>query len=106
MTTETVATHTPGPWHLIGRTGRGDNGAFVLAEMDEEYVRANASEDDSLMDAANERYEANAALICAAPALLAALDLALDALYDYGDSSVIRDVEAALALARGEVVRP
>ena len=68
--------HTPGPWALddsYDPTGSLQGWAYVIAEEEAMYDAANASDDDAVMDAANETHAANARLIAAAPTLLEAL---------------------------------
>ena len=93
--------HTPSPWAIDPKSigiANGPPHRYTVYEL-----RGGPDICDSV--AASREVEANARLMAAAPSLLAALEWARDALYDYGDSSVIRDVEAAIAAARGEKVR-
>ena len=59
-----MSKHTPGPWTITCVT-RDDKAGFSyqIDQMESEYEIANSFEGDSLMEAANERNEANAALI-------------------------------------------
>lgn len=81
--------HTPGPWSVSGPDRHPDNCVWIMGA-------------DGLSILAMDNYNpADACLIAAAPTMLDALKLALDALYDYGDSSVVGQIEAAINLARG-----
>ena len=68
------ATHTPGPWYAIEYAGM-----WGIQSVDE------YSQDNNLLDMENDdRAEANAKLIAAAPDLLEALNLCRIALYNTG----------------------
>ena len=84
--------HTPGPWRTVERSG---NTTRVDIVSDAESLPFTPS------FVAGDILPEDARLIAAAPAMLDALMHALYALYDYGDSSVVAQVEAAIALARG-----
>jgi hypothetical protein len=104
MTTETKATHTPGPWEVstkrgLNITAKTRGGAdFALAAV--------------WTTLTGEAADANARLIAAAPDLLAACEAALPAIrwglaHQGGNYSQYEAVEqvivAAIAKARGEV---
>lgn len=97
MTTETRTRHTPGPWATSRDAVPADHvQVTVYAESDGERV------------ATAFRTEANAHLIAAAPALLAALEDALESLRRLPDApdayriTCINQAEDAIASARGE----
>ena len=101
MTTQSQ--HTPGPWRSedFGINVFAPNGRIVARVLVDGLGR--------------EQRAANAALIAASPAMLAALE-AVDAFFDLNDrtkswgrasaASSWEAARAAVALARGEVVRP
>lgn len=96
--------HTPGPWSLgtpnakeygeVGVHGPGEYG-FIICDLQ--------------ADGYDEKTQkANASLICAAPDLLKACEEALGNLVDEdggyfsGDESLVKQLRAAIAKARGE----
>lgn len=98
--------HTPGPWTVdcIDDTGSLAGWAYLVREVEAMYEKANASDDDALMDAANEQNAANVHLIAAAPDLLAALE----AISHDGEACAAMNVaawelmDAAILKARGQ----
>ena len=88
---EISAGHTPGPWRIERRDGQAHG--FGIYHGINTFV---VSPHTGVID------ESDAHLIAAAPDLLEALVVALDALYDYGDSSVTGTIESAIRKARGE----
>jgi hypothetical protein len=107
-------THTPGPWTVMC-TATKYGFAYKIDEMEAEYETAEGSGDDSVMENANERNEANARLIAAAPEMLEALETAKLDMYaawvlakDLGDkpsidhcSKSLSRVSNAIAKAKG-----
>lgn len=87
-----MASHTPGPWW------RDDDG-FVAAGFGEDYITiatANCTNDIDI-----EEREANTSLIAAAPDMLVALDMILDADGDL-DAIDFNMIRKATEKARGE----
>lgn len=87
--------HTPGPWEVRVTNGR-DAPAFHVAAP---VLRAGGRE-DSIMRGDFCRSEADAALIAAAPELLAALRLAQDILAGHAPHTVGDEHQIAAALAK------
>ncbi len=91
---KTKAEHTPGPWH-VGRKVRNQvyarDGLDIIAQC------------DTMSEATRVTEEANARLIAAAPDLLAAAQLALEAVADPADWNFQARpaLVAAIAKARG-----
>jgi hypothetical protein len=89
--TTTNATHTPGPWELTqyGAVVRKDGHGQTVVYTDNGESCING--------------EANARLIAAAPDLLAALEMVMDAAEDGGDMNDIDwdMIRAAIARAEG-----
>lgn len=96
-------THTPGPWRVNlhhTKTSAGRNYGFVMADG----IVPIAAVTLGVEGVAEDEGRANAALIAAAPDLLAALQLVWDT---YGfdpsiDSAIWQTVRAAIARATGE----
>lgn len=103
MTTTERTTHTPGPWEVMKPLGPGDYG--VLSE------HVNAGGNFYVATIPNGQHEealANAALIAAAPDLLAELKNLADAVAEHsavtGDGTwmpLVRGARAAIARAEG-----
>lgn len=96
--------HTPGPWRpSMGYEGEENRWCVTVASEPHYIVIAmihNGAPGGTLDTEA-----ANAHLVAAAPTLLAALELAHEALSDdrwYGQSTTAITIRAAIALAKGE----
>lgn len=114
----TAAKHTPGPWRVVESTRIYDDTCSIEgAERRVALVPADDTkeiEDGAIVESLSREAKANAALIAAAPDLLAALERAEGwVLGSHGEHNVggkcdcdrcetVRDVRAALAKARGE----
>jgi hypothetical protein len=107
----TATGHTPGPWHVgpwhVGRDGT--QRVYAHPEHDR-WLVAEVSGGDPLLDSWDERKEANARLIAAAPELLAAL---LEVVYAFDSDdqdldfalaieAVMPEIREAIAKARGQ----
>ncbi len=97
-------THTPGPWHTIpANTGEKATDILACPDGDPEGRLVCA-----VHDTADTEGEANARLICAAPALLAACEslVAAHDAYRADDAGVSDDVlDAIMAQIRAAVAR-
>ena len=114
MTQQTVATHTPGPWDFqnkgnpTSRSGRVE----IVAGIDVDG-RHHLPTIARMKDLSDESY-ANARLIAAAPALLAALKECEDfvakanghAFTFYATTKALKNLRAAIALATPEGKEP
>ena len=106
------AKHTPGPWHLEKDhdgvfTAIGEPIAIVGGEETGEQVRFTIGRTCDYGPHGDEQTTANAQLIAAAPDLLAACEAALmqfeeNASYDEADGYVVRQLQSAIAKARGQ----
>lgn len=100
--------HTPGPWRVDGlylnQLGVWAGTGAIVAKV-EAGSHENADGTDTAMT--NEEYDANAALIAAAPDMYEALDVVWEALQDYRhgsegwDEGLAERVHDALAKAEG-----
>lgn len=88
-----MSKHTPGPWQALGRD--------ILSMH--AYPRASGPLVCVVDDNDNSKWPADAALIAAAPDLLAACEVLLDAVArgDHKDKA-LRTARAAIAKAKGE----
>lgn len=104
---EGVAAWTPGPWHCdVTDQGLAGRNAYVGVDAPESRcVVAHVICHDQFRNLQRLPYEANAALIAAAPAMYAALEEADLFAKNHGmdeDSFIRRQIRAALSQARGK----
>ena len=90
-----MSKHAPGPWTAIYHAGFG----VLIVSHEGRVARVTSGGDPDY-----ERIDANAYLIAAAPDMLAALNMALDAIKDNWeiDDDVQTAIRAAIAKAEGE----
>lgn len=106
-----AAAHTPGPWRATDAEAPAGVEISILASDDDEPRIASLGVGTRR---ARDEHRTNARLIAAAPAMLAALEIAvttLEAAYiadrqNLSAKLAAQGGRAALALARGEVGRP
>lgn len=107
VTTETKATHTPGPWKVANVTTRGVPQLKVETCESGRWDRV----DIAKLNVSNQQSEANARLIASAPGLLEALEAFLaydrDGSYLRSDATTMHEqitakAEAAVRTASGE----
>ena len=114
--------HTPGPWTVsqfcTPRASEDPLGAYLIDEIAKELgeldaksydAEPNSEEEQDWVDARSNKNEANAALIAAAPDLLAALEACLGPLQDAynqaGHSGHATDASRAFIAARAAIAK-
>ena len=101
MTTDTNASHTPGPWE---KTDYLTNYLIAGGINESGHKKRVAIVDRPISGFRTSEYAANALLIAAAPDLLAACEEAVEILFNApgGHQHVTDAMHAAIAKARGE----